>query len=196
MSPKRVGLVRIAPGLHRLLAIPSMQNLPTPLLAAGLLFVSWLAVRAYRRRWRRMRLVTIIDGDTFMAIDMRGKRRKLRLLGVDCPELNQKNGPQAKEFVQRVCGKQIVEVRLKGRDCYKRDLADVRVGGQSLALLLVREGLAYSLGGSVLLNMAAAGAWFKRRGVHRGFGQKKPWQASSRQPGLMRWLSYRLRKRR
>jgi endonuclease YncB( thermonuclease family) len=179
--------------MQTLTALPSLSVLPAPVLALAAGILAWLALRLYLRRWRPMRLVTVIDGDTFMAVDMRGKRRKLRLLGVDCPELNQRNGPEARNFVQQACAKEVVQVRLKGRDRYKRDLADVQVGGKSLALLLVRAGLAYSLGGSLALRMAATGAWLSRRGVHKGFGQQKPWQSNSRGNGLVRWLSYRLR---
>lgn len=175
-------------------AIPCMQSIPFPLLLGAVLLTAWVCLRAYTRRWRPMRLVTIIDGDTFMAVDMRGKERKLRLLGVDCPEMNQKNGPEAKAFVQSACGKAVVRVRLKGRDKYRRHLADVQVSGTSLALLLVRAGMAYSLGGSLRLRAAAAGAWLARRGVHKGFGQQKPWNSSSRKPGLLRWFSYRMGK--
>lgn len=173
-----------------------MPSIPFPLLLGALLVSAWVSLRFYLRRWRPMRLVTIIDGDTFMAVDMRGKQRKLRLLGVDCPEMNQKNGPEAKTFVQNACGKAVVRVRLKGRDKYRRHLADVQVSGASLALLLVRAGMAYSLGGSMRLRAAAAGAWFARRGVHKGFGQQKPWNSSSRKPGLLRWITYRMGKKR
>ena len=172
-----------------------MQSIPLPLLLGTVLATTWVVLRCYLRRWRSMRLVTIIDGDTFLAVDMHGKQRKLRLLGIDCPELNQKNGPEAKAFVQNACGKSVVKIRLKGRDKYRRHLADVQVSGTSLALLLVRAGMAYSLGGSLRLRAASAGAWFARRGVHKGFGQQKPWQSSSRKPGLLRWISYRLRKK-
>lgn len=142
-----------------------------------------------------MRLVTVIDGDTYMAVDMRGKRRKLRLRQVDAPEQGQRNSAQAKQFVTDLAGRQVVRVRLRGRDRHHRHLCDVRVGKQDLALALVRAGLAYPLGRSMLLRLAALGAWLRGRGIHQGFGQRKPWQATSRTP-LGRWLSYRLRKRR
>jgi micrococcal nuclease len=171
-----------------------MQNLPNPLLVGVGLILVWVVLRSYLRRWRPMRLITVIDGDTFVALDMKGKQRKLRLLGIDAPEMTQKNGPESKAFVQQTCGKSVVRVRLKGRDKYRRHLADVQVNGESLALLLVRAGMAYGMGGSLRMRAASAGAWLGRRGVHKGFGQKKPWDASSRKPGLFRWLAYRLNK--
>lgn len=142
-----------------------------------------------------MRLVTVIDGDTYMGVDMKGRRRKLRLRRVDCPELSQRNGGRAKGFVAERCGKRVVRVRLLGRDRYHRHLCDVLVDGDDLALALVGAGLGYPLGGSLSMRWAALGARLRGRGVYSGFGQRKPWQSVSRTP-LVRWFSYRLRKRR
>lgn len=142
-----------------------------------------------------MRLVTVIDGDTYMGVDMRGKRRKMRLRQVDCPELDQRNGQAAKRFVIELAGKQVVRVRLRGRDRHHRHLCDVRIDGQDLGLALVRAGMAYPTSRSIALRLAASGAWLQGKGVHRGFGQRKPWQASSRTP-LGRWLKWHFRKRR
>jgi micrococcal nuclease len=143
-----------------------------------------------------MQLITVIDGDTFMVVDKSGTKRKLRLLDVDCPELNQRNGKEAKAYVAKMCLKRYVSVRLTGRDRYRRHLANVRVGGQDLAYLLVQQGLAYSIGGSWRLRLAGMGARMTGKGVHRGFGQSKPWEASTRKNGFSRWLYYRLRNKR
>lgn len=146
-----------------------------------------IGIWLYQRRARPMRLVTIVDGDTFIALDRKGVRRKLRLRNIDSPELAQRNGKRAREFVQRLTKDRVVRVRLLGRDRYGRHLATVRVAGKDLALMLVREGLAYPLKGW-RLRLAGAGAWLTRRGVHSGFGQAKPWEAKSRNPGLLRKL--------
>ncbi len=141
-----------------------------------------------------MKLATVIDGDTYAAVDLKGRRYRIRLQGADCPELHQRNGPQAKHFVHKTVGKRWVKVRLRGKDRYRRHLADVRVEQQDLAWLLVRAGLAYPLGDSWRLKTARLTAWLQRRGVHAGFGQAKPWQG--RQSG--RWLRtvrYWLKKR-
>jgi endonuclease YncB( thermonuclease family) len=138
--------------------------------------LAWLWVR----RWRPMRLIVVIDGDTFEALDTQGKRRRIRLNGVDCPELNQRNGVAAKEFVSNLARQSWVDVRLLERDKYRRYVADVRIGGKNLGLLLLKEGLAYPLSKNLAHRLAAASARLSGKGVHRGFGQKKPWQSSSR----------------
>jgi len=138
-----------------------------------------------------MRLVTVIDGDTFIAIDTRGRRRKLRLQDVDCPELSQRNGREAQTFVRAAAGKNYVQVKLLGRDRYWRHLARIRIQGQDLGLALVRAGLAYPISGGWRLRSAALRAAWARKGMHRGFGQPKPWRSSSRVSWIGRWLSRR-----
>lgn len=134
-----------------------------------------LVFLGYHRRWRPMKLVTIIDGDTFIAIDNRGKRRKLRLRDVDCPEIGQKLGQEAKLHVKRLTEKKWVRVKLTGRDKYRRCLAHVRVGDTDVAHSLVREGLAHPLSSTMRLRFAHMGAVVRRKGVHGLWFQKKPW---------------------
>lgn len=150
------------------------------------------AALAYARRPRPMRLVTIIDGDTFMAVDTRGRRRKLRLADVDCPELSQRNGQEARDFVRALTRNTWVSVKLRGRDRYGRHLARIRVAGEDLGHALVKAGLAYPLISGGRYRFAALQARLARRGVHKGFGQAKPWEAASRSS----WLGRKLHRRR
>lgn len=162
------------------------------------LMVAFLALGlfGYMRRWRPMRLVTIIDGDTYMAVDTRGKKRKLRIHDVDCPELSQRNGREARAFVRAAVGKSYVQVQLRGRDRYRRHLARVRIQGEDLGLALTKAGLAYPVrGAGWRITGAALRAQLARKGVHRGLGQAKPWESTSRSTWFGRWLSRRARRR-
>lgn len=166
-----------------------------PAYALGLAVTLLLLFTVLRaRRWRDMRLITIIDGDTYVGLDEKGRKWKLRLKHVDCPELSQRNGPQAKHFVHLATGRKYVRVKLCGRDRYRRHLALVSVEGEDLGLALVRKGLGYPTENSFRLRLAYAGAWVSRTGVHSGFGQKKPWQ--SNRGGLLSSLRHALRRRR
>jgi micrococcal nuclease len=151
----------------------------------------WLATTAYLRRWRAMRLVTVIDGDTFVAVDRHGVKRRLRLARVDCPELGQRNGDVARDWVAQRTAKKWVQVRLVERDKYRRYVAHVRVDNEDLATALVREGLGFPLDKGVRLRVAALSAWVQRKGVHRGVGQPKPWHAPSRASWFGRWMATR-----
>lgn len=153
-------------------------------------FLIWLF--RYLFRAKRVKIVTVIDGDTFIAITRAGKRIKIRLLDADCPELNQRNGPEAKAFAAKYIHKKWVDARFHGRDKYRRHLAHVRVNRQDLATLLIAQGLAYPLGKKGRLQYLSA--WIGRKGVHAGFGQRRPWQSA--RGGAVRYWFKRLRKKR
>jgi endonuclease YncB( thermonuclease family) len=72
-----------------------------------------------------------------------GRAVKIRLEGVDCPELGQDFGTKAKQFTSAlVFGKHVV-VREYNLDRCGRMVARVFVGGQDVSLDLVRAGLAW-----------------------------------------------------
>lgn len=150
---------------------------------AGLALLA-LAGYCYMRRARSMRIVTVIDGDTVMAVDEKGKTRKLRVHGIDCPELGQRNSFEAKEFAESLVLGKWASVKLYGRDKYKRYVARIRVGQFDLSKELVRRGLAFPLKGSGLAAVGL-GARLARKGVWSGFGQAKPWESNSRASWLL-----------
>lgn len=156
----------------------------TNLLRTAGLAMGALAFYTYLRRPRQLRIVTVIDGDTVMAVDPRGKKLKLRIKGVDCPELGQRMSFEAKEFVETLVLGKWVSVKFYGKDKYKRHLARVSVGGRDLSKELLREGLAFPMEGGGR-GMAALGARVARKGVWSGFGQAKPWESDSRTSGLL-----------
>lgn len=148
-----------------------------------------LALRLYFQRWRAMQLVTVIDGDTYVAVDAKGTRRRLRLFAADCPELGQLHGPQAKHFVHRAVGRRWVRVQLLGTDRYRRHVARIVVEGQDLAVLLVNEGLAHPLKAQWRLRLAAWNARWHRKGVHAPGSGAKPWHWRSKSR-VSRFVSY------
>lgn len=144
----------------------------------GLLLVLLLLLALWRRwRGQSMRIITVIDGDTLVAVTHRGKKLRLRLRGIDCPELDQPLGPQARQAAGELVAKQWLRVRLHGKDRYDRYVADVwTADGQALQELLVRQGLAHVLPNSPWSwRRAQWGARLRRRGVH-GWGHTAPWE--------------------
>lgn len=166
--------------LSAVISLFPLPGLPVLALVLGL---------GYLRRWRPMRIITVIDGDTVMAVDRRGRKRKLRIEGIDAPELGQRKSLESKGFIERAATKQWVRVQLRGRDRYRRHLARIEVQGRDLASELVRTGLAYPTS----RRFAGLGliARLARRGIHSGFGQRKPWQSASRSSFLGRVLNRR-----
>jgi endonuclease YncB( thermonuclease family) len=76
----------------------------------------------------------------------RGRAEKVKLAGIDCPELRQSFGPNAKTFTSRLTSGQVVTVRIHGTD-EKGNIVGVVVlpDGRSLNRELVAAGLAWQL---------------------------------------------------
>lgn len=99
-----------------------------------------------------VRVVSVSDGDTFDALTDRGERVRVRLLGVDAPELAHGRQPaqcgaaQAKKVLQRLLGERRVVLRTdpvsESVDRYGRRLGYVEVAGEDAALVLLQAGVA------------------------------------------------------
>lgn len=83
---------------------------------------------------------SVHDGDTFTFLSDKGETYKLRLRGIDCPELKQELGVNAREYAKQYVGKGVAV--LYKTDKYKRHIADVFSGGIWINRELVRKGLA------------------------------------------------------
>ncbi len=88
------------------------------------------------------KVVGVSDGDTIRVMH-RGRANKIRLFGIDCPELGQAFGRKARRFTARMVFGKIVEVRKVDEDSYGRTVAWVSVDGKSLNKELLRAGLAW-----------------------------------------------------
>jgi endonuclease YncB( thermonuclease family) len=79
-----------------------------------------------------------------VAPDAGGPPRKLRLDGIDAPEICQPGGEAARQALTRRALSRRVEVRVRRQDDYGRELARVQVDHQDLGAQMVREGQAWS----------------------------------------------------
>ncbi|MBM3293756.1 MAG: thermonuclease family protein [Candidatus Aminicenantes bacterium] len=101
-------------------------------LAAGLLFGAMASGRC----------VGVGDGDTVSVMLSRGVV-KIRLEGIDCPELGQDFGMRAKQFTSNLIFGKTVQVRPYYPDDYGRIVGRVIVGGRDVSLELLKAGLAW-----------------------------------------------------
>ena len=87
----------------------------------------------------------VSDGEKlcFYAYDGSGAR-KVRLLGLDAPEICQAGGVAARIALQQLVADQPVQVRVNFQDSYGRDLGYLRVDGRDVGALLVSAGHAWS----------------------------------------------------
>lgn len=79
----------------------------------------------------------VIDGDTIRIGDTR-----IRLAGIDAPELDTREGKLARLFLVRALGNQEVRCRDTGERTYKRIVATCSIGTIDLGEFIVREGWA------------------------------------------------------
>lgn len=96
-------------------------------------------------------LPRVVDGDS---LELDGRR--LRLWGIDAPELSQTCGTgdipspcgrNARERLRALVARGDFRCRLSGTDRYGRDLADCRAGGVYVNAEMVRSGHAVAYGG-------------------------------------------------
>ena len=89
----------------------------------------------------------VTDGDTLWAQpDGAGAARKLRLSGMDAPEICQHGGKAARDYLAQLALHRRVVVDVSRVDRYGRGLATVRLDGTDLAAQMVRAGHAWSDG--------------------------------------------------
>lgn len=89
------------------------------------------------------KVVSIHDGDTITILQ--GKQQiKVRLFGIDAPELKQPYGKKSKQFLASLIAGQVVEVELKGKDRYKRTLGIIYYKWQDINVQMVLNGYAWA----------------------------------------------------
>jgi len=96
------------------------------------------------REWTG-RVTHVSDGDTLWVRPAGGSApRKVRLLGLDAPELCQPGGEAARSALQALVANKTVQVKVKYQDTYGRDLVHLRVDERDVGAALVGAGHAWS----------------------------------------------------
>jgi len=91
------------------------------------------------------RVSHVTDGDTLWVQPDSGKPpRKLRIDGIDAPEICQPGGAAARAVLKQHALHQHVRVTIRRKDSYGRGLARIELDGRDLGALMVREGQAWS----------------------------------------------------
>lgn len=89
------------------------------------------------RRLPVIQSIYTIDGDTVR----RGSER-IRLRGIDTPELSEPGGQAARQRLDELLKEGPIRIVPHGQDVYGRTVADVFVNGQNVADVLNQEGYA------------------------------------------------------
>ena len=91
----------------------------------------------------RWRVVNVHDGDTLTALDDGNVQHKIRLEGIDAPELGQPFGRVSRDRLSEMVKGKTATIHHHGKDRYGRVLASVEIDGDDLGRRLVSEGLAW-----------------------------------------------------
>jgi micrococcal nuclease len=122
--------------------------------------------------------IGVSDGDTITVLRDRKVSIKVRLEGIDAPELHQDFGQKARKFTAAMVFGKVVTVNVLKNDRYGRSVARVMVNGKDVSLELVRAGLAWHYrhySRDPALARAEADARAKKRGLWSMPAPVPPW---------------------
>jgi endonuclease YncB( thermonuclease family) len=90
------------------------------------------------------RVISVADGDTLTALGEGGERLKIRLYGIDSPELQQAGGKEARAFTSSLAQFSKISLQVQETDQYGRTVAIVTLpDGRVLNEELLTQGQAW-----------------------------------------------------
>ena len=89
-------------------------------------------------------VIKIIDGDTvYFQAKNDNRYKKLRLVGIDAPEIHQPFGLKSKQCLVNLINNIPVQIISFGEDRYKRTLAKILIENFDINLAMIKEGCAW-----------------------------------------------------
>ena len=88
-------------------------------------------------------VVGVSDGDTITVLDADKTEHKVRLMGIDAPEIKQDFGGASKQALSNYIYQREVTVEYKKKDRYQRILGKVILDKQDICLTMISDGLAW-----------------------------------------------------
>ena len=125
------------------------------------------------------KVVSVHDGDTITILTEK-EQIKIRLFGIDAPELKQAYGKKSKQFLSNLIAGQIVEVKENGNDRYGRTIGTISLNGEDINAQMVENGYAWAYRRfSKKYAPQESEAKFEKRGLWRD-DPIPPWEWSKR----------------
>jgi endonuclease YncB( thermonuclease family) len=141
------------------------------------------------------RVSSVIDGDTIDVL-RKGKPERLRLDGIDAPEIDQPGGIESKRFAAALALGRLVIVYPAGQDRYGRTIARVKLpGAVNFSAALVRNGWAWHFtkySKDPVLAAFEQEARAARRGLWSAQNPEAPWTWRARQEAVRAVLRARM----
>lgn len=125
------------------------------------------------------KVVSVHDGDTLTALDADNVQNRVRLHGIDAPEIGQPFGTAARDRLAEVAKGKAVSVTVQGRDRYGRVVADIEIDRHDVGLALVAEGMVWHyerFDNDPRLAAAQREARAAKRGLWAGKAPTPPWE--------------------
>ena len=131
------------------------------------------------------RVVGVSDGDSITVLDSAKRQHKVRLAGIDAPELKQAFGQASKRSLSALVFGKTVAVGTEKRDRYNRQIGKVLVEGRDANLAQVEAGFAWhykqyaaeqSAIDQILYGEAEADARSSHRGLWQDRNPQAPWE--------------------
>lgn len=92
----------------------------------------------------QIKIIKIYDGDTITALTSQKEKIKIRLYGIDVPELKQPFGKASKHHLIDLISNKSLNINEKGKDRYGRTLAVLYNGNQDINAQMVIDGYAWA----------------------------------------------------
>jgi len=124
------------------------------------------------------KVVGVHDGDTITLLTAEKEQVKVRLEGIDAPELKQAFGNASKQSLSDLVFGKLVRLEVAGKDRYKRTLGHVFVGETWVNLAQVKKGFAWhykKYSKDAEIGEAEAEAREARLGVWKDASPVAPW---------------------
>lgn len=123
------------------------------------------------------KFINIHDGDTVTILTVQKERIKIRLYGIDAPELKQPFGKAAKRHLSKLTQGKNISIDLKGNDRYKRKLGILLAGNKDINAQMVADGYAWAyVKFSKIYKHLEQSARSQNLGIWRSKYQTPPWE--------------------
>jgi micrococcal nuclease len=123
------------------------------------------------------RVVSVIDGNTLEIQSSENGLQRLVLEGIDCPELEQEFGIEAKAFLEKLVLRKQVQVSFRGKDRTGNYIAVVLVDDDDLRIELLKGGFAWTMEKNPSSDLESYRYWAqqKERGLWKTKNPTPPW---------------------